>query len=430
MPKPRIWTVLLAVVVLLGIQLTSGIAVGIAAGARSGGDTDAMRRASALPEALAIGLVVSVLGLAFVLWSIKVLSPQPLRARIGWTTARVSLVDVALVVVGMVGIGAVTEPVARLLGVYEGSALQIASTAVARSSLSHAIVMATFGTIGGALEELFYRGYVQGRLVTRYGSRVGIVATALIFGAAHMDPLHATFAFVVGLYIGFVRLRTGSLAVGFYAHALNNAVAFTLPRFHPEPATPEAADPFVAAIGAVVFAAAVVTMHRRHPAAPVVIDDDVALRSRRLALRMMGVSVAGFVFVAAVGVASFTLLVGALAKESRALTWDEGYEIGTEAGAFGRENDDRACLDVAVTRMSACDATKTDSCVTRGQTFLGACLSVARPTDLCADAPAPADVVKVSVWSSRMCSLFGSNDARCGALAATVAHHCQRARRQ
>ena len=83
-------------------------------------------------------------------------------------------------------------------------------------------------------EELFYRGWMQtswargapGRGVRVLGAQLGagFVWTQLLFAAGHLvDPAPWRLAtFFPGLWFGWLRARTGSVAAGVVAHALSN----------------------------------------------------------------------------------------------------------------------------------------------------------------------------------------------------------------
>jgi len=85
------------------------------------------------------------------------------------------------------------------------------------------------------VEELFFRGLVQTRLVARWGAVTGIAVTSLIFGAAHLigwvGPISLLYAWSVaaaGVALGTVRHLTGRLGTSMAAHAMFNAQAMLL----------------------------------------------------------------------------------------------------------------------------------------------------------------------------------------------------------
>lgn len=77
-------------------------------------------------------------------------------------------------------------------------------------------------------EEIAFRGIVQGRLITLLGTRTGVLLTATAFTLAHgvsaTSPLH----FILGLYLGTLRLRSGSLVPGMLFHGLYNGTVLLL----------------------------------------------------------------------------------------------------------------------------------------------------------------------------------------------------------
>jgi membrane protease YdiL (CAAX protease family) len=74
----------------------------------------------------------------------------------------------------------------------------------------------------GVFEELAFRGQVLARLTDLFGMRQGQLMTAAAFALAHgvtpALPLH----FGIGLYLGHVRSRSGSLLPGMLLHVLYN----------------------------------------------------------------------------------------------------------------------------------------------------------------------------------------------------------------
>lgn len=80
-------------------------------------------------------------------------------------------------------------------------------------------------------EELVFRGAILTALL-RNGKKpwVAIVLSALFFGVAHFNPAQSANAFVLGLLLGWVYWRTGSLWPAIAIHITNNLLAtvFTL----------------------------------------------------------------------------------------------------------------------------------------------------------------------------------------------------------
>jgi len=78
-------------------------------------------------------------------------------------------------------------------------------------------------------EELLFRGLILSGL-RRYGSWPAIVISSLLFALAHASIYRLLPTFCLGLLLGHVVQRTGSIACSMLVHALNNGVAVTLTR--------------------------------------------------------------------------------------------------------------------------------------------------------------------------------------------------------
>lgn len=72
------------------------------------------------------------------------------------------------------------------------------------------------------LEEVTFRGVLQGRLLALLGTRVGLVVTAAAFAICHGQPALLPVHFAIGLYLGWLCLRARSLLPGMLMHFLYN----------------------------------------------------------------------------------------------------------------------------------------------------------------------------------------------------------------
>ncbi|WP_162672532.1 CPBP family intramembrane glutamic endopeptidase [Gemmata massiliana] len=79
--------------------------------------------------------------------------------------------------------------------------------------------------VPGFVEEAFFRGYIQRRLLARWPAWAAIIVTAGLFGLMHFYPANIAFAFVMGLWLGVVAWRTGSVWPAALCHAAVNATS-------------------------------------------------------------------------------------------------------------------------------------------------------------------------------------------------------------
>ena len=78
----------------------------------------------------------------------------------------------------------------------------------------------------GVCEESLFRGVIQG-VIERKGKWFAVIATAVLFGLFHQTLEIAIPASILGLFYGWVVIRTGSLIPAIVAHLTNNAAAMS-----------------------------------------------------------------------------------------------------------------------------------------------------------------------------------------------------------
>jgi len=85
------------------------------------------------------------------------------------------------------------------------------------------IFFASALSLGAAIsEELAFRGFILCGLSARLGSFGAITISAFLFALLHLDPLQSLLVFPVGIFLGYLVLRSGSLYPAILAHAVNN----------------------------------------------------------------------------------------------------------------------------------------------------------------------------------------------------------------
>ncbi len=85
----------------------------------------------------------------------------------------------------------------------------------------------TIAVVPPIVEELIFRGMVLHSL-RKYGDGFAIVGSALLFGLYHGNFVQMVFAFIAGLIMALVVVRTGSLWTSILIHFINNAVSFAI----------------------------------------------------------------------------------------------------------------------------------------------------------------------------------------------------------
>ena len=92
-------------------------------------------------------------------------------------------------------------------------------------SRSHRLAMAVLAAVLAPLsEEISFRGYTLSALGTAASPRGAIVASAFFFAVMHVDPVRFPAVLLLGIYLGWLAWRSGSIWPAVAAHAVNNGL--------------------------------------------------------------------------------------------------------------------------------------------------------------------------------------------------------------
>lgn len=133
----------------------------------------------------------------------------------GSRPGRAALLGIGLGVAGF----AFSIVVARLAGAVVPGTGPPLTLALAAPALANLLVVG----FEAAVEEVYFRGWVQPVLCARWGAWVGLFATALFFAALHLfgalrAPIAMLNIFLAGLFFGLLAMRSGGLVLPITAH--------------------------------------------------------------------------------------------------------------------------------------------------------------------------------------------------------------------
>jgi membrane protease YdiL (CAAX protease family) len=270
-PLPRVWPAFTAVAlaVALTIVLTIGlfIAVLVARG-EDASDLETFFQATAElarePGIFGWSILLTVIANATLALGGALLSPASnrLRWQRGVLTGGVTML---IGVVGLLCLSNLETALLELLGIpVPGSLAEMAQMIATAPPFTKVILCLLSGVAAPLAEELLFRGYLQTRLVERWGRWPGIGITSVLFGLVHFSVWHSAFACVLGIYLGWLTEVTGSIRAAVVAHMANNLVWVTLVAGGVEIPLPAG---LVAPIAAFVGAWSVVALQARGRAA-------------------------------------------------------------------------------------------------------------------------------------------------------------------
>ena len=93
------------------------------------------------------------------------------------------------------------------------------------------------GLLAPVCEELVFRGAILRSLLQWKPEKhwVPIAISAFLFALVHGNPAQMPHAFVVGLLLGWLYYRTGSVVPGVAYHWMNNSIAYVCYNLYPNP---------------------------------------------------------------------------------------------------------------------------------------------------------------------------------------------------
>ena len=201
---PRVWPVfVIYLLAAVGIVAVSVVALPIVHALYP----DLPEREISLPTLLAGGLATATALMMTLLAAVRPLDAQRLRLLPGRETG----LTLGLVIVGTLALGQMLSSATVLAGLDgKGAMVEI------RRALA------------GAAEEIFFRGFMQTALRAAWRPGAAVTVTAVAFALLHIEPIHATLALALGLWLGAVTERTGSALPAVAAHVVNNVVSTIL----------------------------------------------------------------------------------------------------------------------------------------------------------------------------------------------------------
>jgi membrane protease YdiL (CAAX protease family) len=205
--------------------------------ARSGGQEAriADEAAAFIGSIAGLSTIPVVNGLLLVCLALALATAQGLRdgrspvQRLGLTRSAGTLGGAAAATAGVLGLSVACGALTEVLGVYSGDTMDRMEEAF-RSPTSAQLLVAlgTVGVVPGVADEIFFRGFMLEGLIESWGRWPAIVGSAAAFGLIHVEPVQASAAFVVGVFLGWCAKRLGSIRPTMFAHAVNNAAFLIL----------------------------------------------------------------------------------------------------------------------------------------------------------------------------------------------------------
>ena len=241
--KPRVWTVFAAwisavimgwmavIAGFIGMGVVMGIMLGIEGMAPEMIEARVGEAVQQPLPAMLLSLLPFQLGMLLVAMLAGWRSKTPMMERLGLVPQRgrtfgpMSLATMAAFTLS----AALATLFGAVLLLGEPPANALSETINQGSLWTLTLVSLILSLVPSIVEEILFRGYMQRRLLERWSPAAAIGVSTLLFALIHADSLQHIISVVpLGLVLGMLAYRTGSVKPGMLVHALHNlgAIAF------------------------------------------------------------------------------------------------------------------------------------------------------------------------------------------------------------
>jgi hypothetical protein len=252
--KPRVWTALLVGILAIPLAAVVGGVVLVSAMVASHG-TAFLRGGAGMENWLEdfaqtrFGLMVLIVPgqLVFLAAALGAawLSPQSLTRRLGLGRGGLPGWSWIVLMLGTPVIGVFSSHLLSLLVSDMSDQLKLVDAMMRTHVRDFPLgLLAIVAVLPGFVEELLFRGYLQSRLLRCWPPVLAVGFSALVFSVAHLDPVHVLGVIPLGLWLGTIAWRAGSIWPAILCHAINNAVAVTGAVFQDASTLELTLDPF------------------------------------------------------------------------------------------------------------------------------------------------------------------------------------------
>lgn len=211
---PRIWQSILLIAAGVGFQLVAGLIIGVLVIATGSKIDDSM--IAALVASPFCTLLAALLGIY--------LSKVPFKKYIeNKLDSKIKLLYCFLLFLGAYFISLL---VGGLLETFIPSNDSLNSVFI--QGFNSWIGIVAIVILAPICEELLFRGVILRGFLKNYGPATSVIMTAVLFGVFHFNPIQSVTAGILGLALGWMFVKTGSLWICILFHALYNGFSTLL----------------------------------------------------------------------------------------------------------------------------------------------------------------------------------------------------------
>jgi len=227
---PRVWTVfaVLGLALILGTLLQAGLAavlgiIELSRGVRGEELREVVVDRLTSPYIFILMIAAGQLANGLAVFLAAFWSPELIRERVGWRKAQPGWHVYAISMLGSIFPLAIGLTAAEALTNWIPADESLLKFFNALTIDSWIVFVLFAGIAPGLCEEVLFRGYMQQRLVRRWGVATGIVVTSILFGLLHISPHAISATLLLGFWFGYLAWRSDSILPGVMCHFFVNS---------------------------------------------------------------------------------------------------------------------------------------------------------------------------------------------------------------
>jgi len=220
--KGWIWGILWPSLLYLGLSIIIGVIGGIIAGIYAAmHDINAMDIALSGTFNLSLNMVVQILTIAVCL-------PIYLYNRKHYYSKPKTKPSIKLIIFSICFVLLISVPLDYLLTYIKNNFLGETKLDLVNQLISDANIYITIlsaSILAPIVEELMLRGLTLNKALSRTNTITAILISSIIFGILHMNVIQGIFAFLIGIPLALVFIKTKSIIPCILCHLANNLIA-------------------------------------------------------------------------------------------------------------------------------------------------------------------------------------------------------------
>ncbi len=96
------------------------------------------------------------------------------------------------------------------------------------------LILLTVGILAPVAEEILFRGAIYNLIKDKFNKFAAVIVSAILFAVIHMNLYQASYALIIGLFMGFIIMKTGSLWLTIIFHIAYNTLSVIYGSLNPK----------------------------------------------------------------------------------------------------------------------------------------------------------------------------------------------------